>query len=132
MTNAETLSIVATIASAPFSVLAAYGLVMKSDNRPTQMWGYFFWSVAPFAVVAYMWASHEAIDLSSRYFILGGVGAVAGAVLGAILFVWLGYLFQGQTKVPTQTPAASEARNSIGNVSNNSGVITQGQKGDNR
>jgi len=103
---------------------------MKREKHPTQMWGYFFWSIVPFAVVALMWASQEGVDLTGRNIVLG----IVGAALGATGLIWTGHLIQGPAKTEEPKPQTSQpaAQNSIGNISGNSGIITQDQKGDNR
>ena len=129
MSSTTVLFIAIPSAIAIFSLLARFGFDMKREDKPTQMWGYFFTSTVPFAVVALMWASQEGVDLTGRNIILG----IVGAALGATGLIWAGHLIQGQTKVAEPKPSAGEpAKNSIGNISGNSGIITQGQKGDNR
>jgi hypothetical protein len=128
MVSTTALFIAAPFAIAFFALFARFGFDMKREDRPTQMWGYFFTSIVPFAVVALMWASQEGVDLTGRNIVLG----VVGAALGATGLIWGGHLVQGRTKVAEPKPSASEpAQNSIGNISGNSGIITQGQKGDN-
>lgn len=129
MVSTAALFIALPIAITIFGVLAKFAFDMKRDNQPTQMWGYFFWSMVPFAVVALMWASQRGVDLTSRNIVLG----IIGAAFGATGLIWAGFLVQGQATVPDPIPPTAEpTQNSIGNISGNKGIITQGQKGDNR
>jgi hypothetical protein len=112
-----------------FGLLGKFGFDMKRDGRLTQMWGYFFWSVVPFAVVALIWASQRDVDVTGRNIVLG----VIGAAIGASGFIWIGYLVRRDERIAEpKPPASTPAQNSIGDISGNSGIITQSQKGDNR
>jgi hypothetical protein len=131
MASNSALILALPVSLAVFGVLAKFGFDMKRDNKPRQMWGYFCWSVVPFAAVALMWASQEGIAVGTRNIVLG----IVGAAIGAAGLIWTGYLVEGRSKEHTPEPTAHASdvpQNAIGTVTGNSGVITQGQKGDNK
>jgi hypothetical protein len=132
MASNTALFIALPISVALFGVLAKVGFDMKRENKVGQMWGYFCWSVVPFGVVALMWASQEGIGMGTKNVVLG----IVGATIGAAGLIWAGHLVEGGPKVPASEPASqadgSVPRNSIGTITGNSGIVTQGQKGDNK
>jgi hypothetical protein len=131
MASNTALFLALPISLAIFGVLAKFGLDMKRDNRPSQMWGYFCLGVVPFAVVALIWASQEGVAMGTRNVVLG----LVGAAIGATGFIWAGYVVEGRTKATSEatSPAISTThQNAIGTITGNSGIITQGQKGDNK
>jgi len=131
MASNTALFLALPVSIALFGVLAKFGFDMKRDNRPRQMWSYFCWSVAPFAVVALMWASQGGIAVETRNIVLG----IVGAAVGAAVMIWAGYLFQGTgDQAHTEQSTASnpvKPQNNIGDIKGNSGIITQGQQGNN-
>jgi hypothetical protein len=57
------------------------------------------------------------------------VRTLIGAVLGGLLFGGVPALLS--SKQSSETPVGTPTINTTGNITNNSGIVTQGQKGDN-
>jgi len=115
---------------AVFGVIANHAREMYKDRKYREMFGTLFWAVVPIAIFGLFWVTNENPSTMARNIILG----IIGAVLGGCALIWVGYRISGadvDAQKPSQPPAVRDenTNNQTGNVTNQQGIITQGQTG---
>jgi hypothetical protein len=85
------MAIALAFATAVLGVFGKYAMDMRRDGKYREMWSNVCWSVLPVVVVAILWAANGDAAVDTRNIGLGLVGAIAGASL----LIWVGYLVQG-------------------------------------
>ena len=131
-----------------FSVFGAYALRRKAEDHPREMWGAATLSLGPACLFWLIIASGESSMLSRTFLI-----APAGALFGACLFAWAGYVIHDLRAAPVlpdppgpivppspQSSAPGGVRTGgvhgnhfiVGNISNNGvGILMDGDVSNN-
>lgn len=115
---------------AVFGVIANHAREMYKDRKYREMFGTLFWAVVPIAIFGLFWVANENPSTMARNIILG----IIGAVLGGCALIWVGCRISGadvDAQKPSQPPAVRDenTNNQTGNVTNQQGIISQGQTG---
>jgi hypothetical protein len=87
------------LAIAVFSLLAKHAFDMRKEKKFREFWGYLALSMVPLCVICLYWADYGDSSDMGRNVILGIIGALSGAAL----LIWLGYVVHDATAI-AQTP----------------------------
>ena len=103
---------------------------MRKEGNYREMAGSLFLGLLPFGVASLLWSAVGDSTMTAQNWLLG----VFGAAIGASLFIYGGYVARDLWTPPEKPPVnhdGSATSNSLGNVTGNQGIVTQGQRGDN-
>jgi hypothetical protein len=114
------------LAIAVFSLFAKRAFDMRKEKKFREFWGYLALSMVPLCAISLYWAAYgDSFDMG-RNVILGMIGAISGAAL----LIWLGYVVHDATAIAqtpnSQVPESSKEGNNTATSSGQQGGITAG------
>ena len=111
----------------PFAGAAGYGMLIYGDAKKQAIRGCFWMAAIGFGGLGVIWGVWEADvtqPLSVRLLVAGTTSAIAGMAL-----TWVLWHLGDQSAGRTQEATAPMSGKPIGNITNNSGIITNNQAG---
>jgi hypothetical protein len=77
------------IALALFALLGRHAMEVRKERNYQEFWGTLFWAMLLITLPTILWTTISDVSMLTKLIALG----LAGAVVGATAFVWLGYKF---------------------------------------
>jgi hypothetical protein len=123
----EILGLAGTVSAGFLIFCANRGLKMRDERRPLAEFLWYVSGLIPLAGVSLIWASMGDQPVTPQRIIL----FIIGAAIGGCGLLAVGEMVRPIALANAQTPTGGSVvvQNSIGDINNNRGIITQGQSG---